>query len=185
MNLSNLDTWFSENRIRCCILFSVFAFISILWVFGMIECSRTVVHYADPYSYILLFEENSLNHFILGRLVFNTMEYLYAGKGLLWIFLKSLSVVDVLWLMCGILILFQDSQNRFASRMRTCTVILLISMVLIVALYSMLLSFASIQLTTEAGFTILRMAGLYGQLAGMGILLASFVMTAVMILIKK
>lgn len=185
MNLNNLDTWFSKNKLRCCLLFASFAMVGVFWCLGMITCSRAVVQHSDPASYILLFEDANLNHFILGRLVFNTMEYLYAGKGLIWIFLKSLSVLDVIWLMLGIVILFQDSQHHHASTMKMFTLILIFSAVLIVMVYSLFLAYAAIQLTTEAGFAILRMAGTYGWIAGLGLVLCSLVMAGIMVFQKK
>lgn len=185
MNLNNLDTWFSENRKRCCILFACFAITGMIWAFGMIRCSSSVVYFSDPYSYILLFDDPNITHFFLGRLVFNAMEYLYAGKGMVWIFLKSLSVLDVVWLMLGVLILFQDSSHLYVSRMRMFTIILMISSVLIVAVYSLFLAFASIQLTTEAGFSLLYKAGRYGQIAGAGLECCSLFMMFMMMLKKK
>ena len=85
MTLNNLDTWFSKNKVRCCILFLLFSVFYLICDYYMIAASNTVVLYSNPYDYMLLFESDAVDSFLLGKLIFNAMEYLYAGQNVLWI----------------------------------------------------------------------------------------------------
>ena len=184
MNANHLDVWFSKTKLRCIVTFGVFVLVFSLCCLDMYRCSRVILQYGDSSNYILLFEHADVEAFFLGRLIFNAMEYLYAGKSLLWIFLKSLRMTDVLMVMCMSVILFQDSALTCASRMKIFTSVLVISGGLILAVYAAFAAVASVQLTTDAGFHYLRLGAAYGQIASIGLVGCSWAMLIALILRK-
>ena len=184
MNSNHLDIWFSKTKVRCAITFLLFAAVFSFCCFGMYRCSTAVLLHADTMNYIYLFDNADVEAFFLGRLIFNAMEYLYAGKGILWIVFKSIHPEDVLLMMCTSVILFQDAVLDCAKRMKIFTLILIISGVLILSVYAGFAAFASLQLTTDAGFTYLRMGAFYGLLASIGLIACSAAMSLLMMLKK-
>ena len=185
MTLNNLDTWFSKNKVRCCLLFLLFSVCYLICDFYMIWASNTVVFYSNPYDYMLLFESAAVDSFLLGKLVFNAMEYLYAGQSILWIVLKSIDPIDVLMVSLALIILFQDSDHVFCASMKLFTVVLLIAGILFLVCYGWFIFVASMQLTTESGFEILRVAGEIGRYAGLILMIVCLLMNLALWLMKE
>ena len=184
MNTNYLDVSLCKTKRRCCISFLLFLVFFLSKVYGMFSCSSAVVNYANSIDYIHLFDHDAISSFFLGRVLYLAMEFLFAGKGIIWVFFKSLTVSDVLLIMICVMIFFQDSISSCASRLRIYTFILMISFVLIVCVYSLFLVAASVQLTTDAGFFYLRSGGIYGQCASFG-LAACSILFGVMMLLRK
>ena len=185
MTLNNLDTWFSKNKIRCCILFLLFSVFYLIDNYFMVSASHAVVLYSNPYDYMLLFESTAVDSFLLAKLIFNAMEYLYAGQSVLWIILKSISPIDVLMVSMSFIILFQDSDHVFCASMKLFTVVLIIAGVLFLACYGWFILIASMQLTTEAGFDILRVAGEIGRFSGIVMMVVCLLMNGALWLMKE
>ena len=158
MTLNNLDTWFSKNKVRCCILFLLFSVFYLICDYYMIAASNTVVLYSNPYEYMLLFESDAVDSFLLGKLIFNAMEYLYAGQNVLWIVLKSIDPIDVFMVSAALIILFQDSDHVYC---------------------------ASMKLFTEAGFDILRSAGEIGRFSGLVLMIVCLLMNGGLWIMKE
>ena len=185
MTLNNLDTWFSKNKVRCCVLFLLFSVCFLICDFHMIWASNAVVAYGNPYDYMLLFESASVDSFLLSKLIFNAMEYLYAGQNLVWIFFKSIDPIDVLRVSFALLILFQDSDHVYCASMKLFTVVLVIAGILFLVCYGWFIFIASIQMTTEAGFDILRVAGEIGRYAGVILMIVCLLMNVALWLMKE
>ena len=185
MTLNNLDTWFSQSKIRCCILFLLFSVFYMIGNYCMVSASHTVVLFSNPYDYILLFESAEVDSFLLGKLIFNAMEYLYAGQNVLWILLKSISPIDVLMVSAALIILFQYSDHVYCASMKLFTIVLIVAGILFLICYGWFILVASMQLTTEAGFDILRAAGEIGRFSGIILMVVCFLMNAALWLMKE
>ena len=185
MTLNNLDTWFSQSKIRCCILFLLFSVFYMIGNYCMVSASHTVVLFSNPYDYMLLYESAEVDSFLLGKLIFNAMEYLYAGQNVLWILLKSISPIDVLMVSIALMILFQDSDHVYCASMKLFTIVLIVAGILFLICYGWFILVASMQLTTEAGFDILRVAGEIGRFSGIILMVVCFLMNAALWLMKE
>ncbi|MBR5291085.1 MAG: hypothetical protein IKU28_08880 [Erysipelotrichaceae bacterium] len=185
MTLNNLDTWFSKNKVRCCILFLLFSVFYLICDYYMIAASNTVVLYSNPYDYMLLFESAAVDSFLLGKLIFNAMEYLYAGQNVLWIVLKSIDPIDVFMVSAALIILFQDSDHVYCTSMKLFTAVLVIAGLLFLVCYGCFLFVASMQLTTEAGFDILRAAGEIGRFSGLVLMIVCLLMNVALWIMKE
>lgn len=185
MIMNNLDTALTRSKLRCILSFLLTSILFAIVAVQMLRCSSAILKYANPQSYSRLFEDVRVSSFFLGRIILNAMQYLYAGKGIVWIFFKSLSVVDVLIVTMTLMILLQASNSEYVYMMRIFTGALFIILLISFLVYTLFLFLASIQLTTEAGFAHLRTGALIGQYFGIAMILMCFLMNAVLCLFKK
>lgn len=151
----------------------------------MFMASNAIVWYGNSTDYMMLFQSTVFDSFFLSRLVFNAMEYLYAGYHVFWIVLKSISVVDVLLVTLALIILFQNSDHVSCASMRLFTIFLILLGLIVFLLYAGLVLLASAQLTTDAGFAILRIAAEIGRFSGLALIVMCILMNGAIWVIKK
>ena len=113
------------------------------------------------------------------------MEYLYVGQNVLWIVLKSIDPVDVLMVSFALIVLFQDSDHVFCASMKLFTAVLVIGGFLFLLCYGWFILVASLQMTTEAGFEILRVAGEIGRYSGIVLMIVCLLMNVALWLMKE
>ena len=180
MILNQLDTCFSKSKLRCVLMFLGFSVLFCACILSMMRCSQAILKYANSTDYMMLFEDSRVSNFFLGKIVFNAMEYLYAGKSFFWIIMKSLSVLDVVLVLMAVIILFQDPSSSYVQMMRVFTGFLVFLLVLFLGVYTFYLMLASVQLTSEAGFAQLMQGAKICEMMGLGALIMTFLMNIVL-----
>lgn len=185
MTLNNLDTALTRTKLRSVLSFLLYSVLFLIVVIQMIQCSSAVLMYSNSQMYSYLFEDARVSSFFLGKVILNCMEYLYAGKNILWVLFKSLSVVDVLYVTLFFMLMFQDSSCEYVYMVKLFAGALFAMFMFVLLIYCWFLYQGSIQLTTDAGFAQLRTGAVFSQLFGYCMCLLCVLMNAVLIVYQR